>query len=146
MWEVTTSDSFGSRVIAIPVVDTSAIIDVERGQRVTLQAKMRPTPPLWPNTEPDRKHVAPFVDADIRRILALPAEQQIEAVSAKLKDLNPGFEGTLGLKIEGGVVSELHIVTDKVMDISPIRVFKGLRVLDCAGDARSPTGRAEPGS
>ena len=43
-WEVTTSGPFGRRVW-IPVVDTHAIISVERGQRVTLQARMRSVPP-----------------------------------------------------------------------------------------------------
>jgi hypothetical protein len=36
-------------------------------------------------------------------------------------------------KIEGDVVTEFKIVTDKVTDIAPIRVFDGLRALECTG-------------
>ena len=46
---------------------------------------------------------------------------------------NPGFDGKVEHKIEEGVVTELRINTDQVTDISPIRVFNDLRVLDCHG-------------
>ena len=46
---------------------------------------------------------------------------------------NPGFDGTVEHKIEDGGVTEFRIVTDKVTDISPIRVFNAPRVLNCSG-------------
>ena len=75
----------------------------------------------------------PFTNADIQRIAALPAEQQLEAVRKELKRRNPGFDGKMETKIEGGVVTEFRIVTDHVTDIAPIRVWSALRVLDCSG-------------
>ena len=51
----------------------------------------------------------------------------------ELKRRNPGFDGKMETKIEGGVVTEFQIVTDKVTDIAPIRVFDALRVLECSG-------------
>jgi serine/threonine protein kinase/formylglycine-generating enzyme required for sulfatase activity/Leucine-rich repeat (LRR) protein len=77
--------------------------------------------------------VGPFTDADVRRIAALPAAEQVEEVRKELKKRNPGFDGEVGHKIEGGVVTEFRIVTDQVTDIAPIRVFSALRVLDCSG-------------
>ena len=77
--------------------------------------------------------VRPFTDADVQRIAALPAEQQVEEVRKELKRRNPGFDGKMETKIEGGVVTEFQIVTDKVTDIAPIRVFDALRVLVCGG-------------
>jgi eukaryotic-like serine/threonine-protein kinase len=77
--------------------------------------------------------VAPFTDADVQRIAALPAEQQVEEVRKELKRRNPGFDGKMETKIEGGVVTEFQIVSDKVTDIAPIRVFDALRVLVCSG-------------
>ena len=69
---------------------------------------------------------------------ALPAEQQIEAVSKKLMELNPGFDGKVAgsrgkalPKIEKGVVTELGFATDNVTDISPVRALVGLKQLDC---------------
>ena len=70
---------------------------------------------------------------DVQRIAALPAEQQVEEVRKELIRRNPGFDGKMETKIEGGVVTEIHVVTDEVTDISPLRVFNALRVLDCSG-------------
>ena len=58
---------------------------------------------------------------------------------------NPGFDGKVEHKIEDGVVTEFRIVTDKVTDIAPIRVFKALRVLECRGTANDRAQRATGG-
>jgi serine/threonine protein kinase len=77
--------------------------------------------------------VAPFTDADVQRIAALPAAEQVEEVRKELKRRNPGFDGKIEHKIEDGVVTEFRFVTDQVTDIAPIRVFDALRVLECRG-------------
>jgi formylglycine-generating enzyme required for sulfatase activity len=77
--------------------------------------------------------IAPFTDADVQRIAALPAAQQVQEVRKELMRRNPGFDGIVKHKIEGEVVTELRIVTDQVTDIAPIRVFDALRVLECYG-------------
>jgi hypothetical protein len=77
--------------------------------------------------------VGPFTDADVKRIAGLPAEQQVEEVRKELMRRNPGFDGKMESRIEGGVVTELGIVTDRVTDIAPIRVFNSLRWLGCTG-------------
>ena len=75
----------------------------------------------------------------------MPAEKQIEAVSSKLVELNPGFDGKLFRFVDGGasrgeptiengVVTEMQFCTDKVTDISPVRAFSGLKVLICSGE------------
>jgi hypothetical protein len=51
---------------------------------------------------------------------------------------NPGFDGKMEHKIEDGVVTEFRIVTDKVTDIAPIRVWNTLRVLECRGKYSDP--------
>ena len=80
----------------------------------------------------------------VKATQALPAEKQIEAVSKKLMELNPGFNGSvtginksLTPKIENGVVTEFGFVTDKVSDISPVRALAGLKVLKCVGSLGS---------
>ena len=82
----------------------------------------------------------PGDDAWLEKVAALPAEKQVEAVVAKLKERNPGFDGKVTHKIEGGVVTELKFVTDNVTDISPVRALTGLRTLDCSG-TRDTTGQ-----
>jgi serine/threonine protein kinase/Leucine-rich repeat (LRR) protein len=83
---------------------------------------------------------SPEFQAWIEDVQAMPAQQQIEAVSKKLMELNPGFDGKLtggygnGMpRIEKGVVTECGMVTDKVIDISPVRALVRLRVLACSG-------------
>jgi len=57
----------------------------------------------------------------------------VDEATLKLKELNPGFDGKVGYRVEGGAVTEIRVVTDKVTDISPLRAFDSLRVLDCSG-------------
>jgi len=68
---------------------------------------------------------APFV----AQTAALPADQQVARVIAKLKELNPQFDGRQTHRIEKGVVVELQFSTIGVSDISPLRALKGLRKL-----------------
>ncbi len=76
---------------------------------------------------------AGLTDVDVQRIAAMPAAEQIEQVRNELVRRNPGFDDALDHKIDDGVVTELRINTDKVTDISPIRVFNALRVLNLSG-------------
>lgn len=78
---------------------------------------------------------APFPAADVQRIAALPAAEQVEEVRKELVKRNPGFDGKVEYKIEDGVITEFHVVTDQVTDISPLRAFNALQVLDCSGTA-----------
>jgi Leucine-rich repeat (LRR) protein len=94
--------------------------------------------PRSPEAKAPPPAVAPFTDADVKRVAALPAAEQVEEVRKELVRRNPGFDGTVEHKIEDGVVTELRIVTDKVTDISPIRIFNALRVLECSGTAFRP--------
>ena len=70
----------------------------------------------------------------VKATQALPAEKQIEAVSKKLMELNPGFDGKVTgyegkgqPKIENGVVTELGCDRRNVTDISPVRALVGLK-------------------
>jgi len=82
-------------------------------------------------TEEDRPAAAGAATLKV----ALPAEKQVQAVAAKLKELNPGFDGKETHKIDNGVVTELTVLTEQVTDISPVRALAGLRVLRCTGTA-----------
>ncbi len=84
----------------------------------------------------------PAFQAWMKDVAAMPAEKQVEAVSKKLMELNPGFDGKLtGFYaeatplIEKGVVTRVGFVTDNVTDISPIRALVGLKNLYCVGSS-----------
>jgi hypothetical protein len=89
----------------------------------------------------DRKPIATFnapaFKQWMKEVAALPAEEQVEAVAKKLRELNPGFDGKETHKIEGGVVTELQFIADDVTDISPVRALERLRALNCNGTPNS---------
>lgn len=63
----------------------------------------------------------------------LIASEQVDAVTARLTELNPGFDGHLKATIEGGVVLGLEVISTRVSDLSPIRGFPHLESLRCDG-------------
>ncbi len=80
----------------------------------------------------------------VKATQALPAEKQLDAVSKKLMELNPGFDGKLtggdGKEtptIKNGVVTILNFRSDDISDISPVRALVGLKILGCAGTSQS---------
>jgi serine/threonine protein kinase len=75
---------------------------------------------------------------ELKRIAGLPAEEQVKAVAALLRERNPEFDGTVGHKIDNGVVTEFSIDSSHVTDLSPVRALTELRRLDC--DARGRKG------
>src|SRR5262249_43445509 len=68
-----------------------------------------------------------------KQVATLPAARQVQAVAARLKSLNPNFNGNVQPTIAGGVVTGLKILTDQVTDLSPVRALTGLQQWDCAG-------------
>ncbi len=74
-------------------------------------------------------------DAWIKSVQALPPDKQVEAVAAKLKELNPGFDGKVehNVLVAMGKVIGLKFVTDQVNDISPVKALTGLQTLHCDG-------------
>jgi serine/threonine protein kinase len=91
---------------------------------------------------------APSFEAWMQTVATMPAEKQVEALSKKLMELNPGFDGRMTggdrfvpPRIENGVVTELGFVTDNVTDISPVRALHRLRVLTCSGTSFTRPGK-----
>ena len=71
---------------------------------------------------------------------AKPAEEQLAAVSKKLMELHPGFDGKFTSAkgnspppIESGVVTELRFNSPDITDLSPLRALTVLKVLSFAG-------------
>jgi Leucine-rich repeat (LRR) protein/tRNA A-37 threonylcarbamoyl transferase component Bud32 len=71
-----------------------------------------------------------------REVPALPAEKQLEAVGARLRQRNPAFDGNVQGQAEGGTVTRLELLTDHVSDIAPVVALRGLKALACRGSAR----------
>jgi Leucine-rich repeat (LRR) protein len=81
------------------------------------------------------EHVFNLRDPWEKSVAALPAEEQVEAVVKRLKELNPRFDGRVEPTIRDGVVIGLAFNTDAVSDVSPVRVLRRLEYLACNGTA-----------
>ncbi len=51
-------------------------------------------------------------------------EEHVKAVSKKLMELNPGFDGKVQSHIQDGFVRNLQFITKNVADISPVRALR----------------------
>ncbi|MDB5336939.1 MAG: stkP 3 [Planctomycetaceae bacterium] len=131
-------------VVVVMVNGSSSKTPVPKGERngkVVRKAKPRaPGDNPAAELQPGQLAVeAPGIDEWVKGVAALLAEQQVTAVSKKLVELNPGFDGKVtgwgagSPLITDGVVSEIGFATEHVSDISPVRALSGLRRLNCNG-------------
>ena len=111
--------------------------EILRSIKTLEQINGKPAADFW--KEVDQRQAA--FEVWCKEVPPLPAEGQVTAVAAKLKELNPGFDGTVKPTIENGVVTGLEFVTDQVTDISPVRALAGLRTLNCHGIWPNKLGR-----
>jgi hypothetical protein len=70
-----------------------------------------------------------------KKVRALTPEEQDKEVAARLKELNPGFDGQVIRRIED-VGVRFEVVTDHVTDFTPLRALTDVSVLSCAGSAQ----------
>jgi hypothetical protein len=68
-----------------------------------------------------------------RRVAGLPPEEQVREVAARLRQLNPGYDGPFGHEIVDGRVEKIDMVTNDVADLTPLRALPGLKMLWCGG-------------
>jgi len=103
---------------------------IKRDEQVALKAWFERKPAVAANLTPGIDD-----DAWLKEVAALPAEQQVAAVVARLKERNPGFDGPVDHSIDdGGVVTRLGITGDharNIRDISPVRALPRLRDFRC---------------
>jgi len=109
------------------------------------------TPASLPPSQPLTDINSPAFQAWMKSVAALPAEEQIKAVSEKLVELNPGFDGVLwgSTKDEAPVIDNNGVVTFlsfnavNVLDISPVRALAGLQRLNCSGTVNGVSGLSD---
>ncbi len=80
-------------------------------------------------TQPNQPWNTPAFQAWVKDIQALPAEKQIEAVSKKLMELNPGFDGKASNRMEDKQIVQCGFAAEQVTDISPLRALSSLKEL-----------------
>lgn len=85
----------------------------------------KPADEFWKEHDAKQAALADWV----AHTAALPVDQQVEQVTAKLKELNPEFIDRIYPTIEEGKVVRLMVFVNKVTDISPVRALKELKFL-----------------
>jgi WD40 repeat protein len=76
----------------------------------------------------------------LKAVARLSAGNLVQAVSDRLCELNPGFDGAVQPSIEDGAVAGLTFATTKVTNLLPLSAVKTLRRLDCSGKFQSRNG------
>jgi hypothetical protein len=71
----------------------------------------------------------------IQSIQKLPPVDGLERVMAKLRELNPQFDGKKNYAVEEDAITELSFSSVGVKNMWPLCALKHLRVLNCPGDA-----------
>jgi serine/threonine protein kinase/Leucine-rich repeat (LRR) protein len=74
-------------------------------------------------------------------VKAMPPQKQVGAVAAKLRELNPDFDGTVTPTIEENAVVKVVFAPDQVTDLSPLRALPRLKMIHCFSTA-GPDARA----
>jgi len=88
--------------------------------------QIEPAAPVDP-WEPTAEHLAFF-----EHVASLPPDEQVAAVIAKLKEVNPGYDGEFHHhRVESEQVTTFQIDTKLVRDIWPVRALAHLRKLEC---------------
>jgi Leucine-rich repeat (LRR) protein len=72
-------------------------------------------------------------------VAALPSEKRIEEVAQELRRRNPEFDGKIAKHaIERGKVTSLHLRTDELTDLTPLRALPDLTDVGCWGTHLRP--------
>src|SRR5262249_29821773 len=102
---------------------------VKRGGKVALKA--------WFERK-DAAAAKPAVDDPwVKEVAALPPSQQVDAVRAKLKELNPRWnvkvrDQEAAPAIDNGMVTGLRLNVSNLLDISPVRALTKLETMTCS--------------
>lgn len=96
-----------------------------------------PKPAVPPPSVSTRWYKSPQFEAWAREVAAMPIVKQVEAVSQKLVELNPSFDGNVTPDFGNDVVTGIAFRSDHVADISPVRALGGLQSLRIAGAWRN---------
>jgi serine/threonine-protein kinase len=103
--------------------------EVLRGIKTLKTINGQPADQVWEKVDADR---AAF-DRWAATVAAMPVDDQVRAVAARLKELNPEFDGKTEHGLDNGVVVRLAFSADGVTDLSPVRALPRLEQLVCAG-------------
>ncbi|MBI5687253.1 MAG: protein kinase [Verrucomicrobia bacterium] len=120
------TQSVAPAATSVPAVEPLAAASGTPALPVMVQATNVPTAAPLP---------VPVDAAFIAGVAALAPEAQVQTVVAKLKELNPGFDGLATPTVESNKVTGLAFSTASASDLTPLKALAGLQSLVCPGSA-----------
>jgi concanavalin A-like lectin/glucanase superfamily protein len=79
----------------------------------------------------------------IAEVRALPPDEQVGRVVARLQELNQKWNGKAKHEKDGPIVASMSFSSAGITDLAPLRALKDLRKLDCRGTWSEATGEFE---
>jgi hypothetical protein len=110
-------------------------VTLTRGGKVVVEVRRVDEPAIAtaPGERAAKSAFPPLDEAWVKLVASLPMTAQVEAVAAKLKERNPGFDGKLDPFYKDNAVEWLTLRTDDVADLTPLRAFPRLTALSVIG-------------
>jgi hypothetical protein len=111
------------------------------GLRVALAVPIRARPAMAAQSPSAKTATAailndPAFQKWMTRVGLMPAGRQVDAVAAKLQELNKGFDGKFTTQIENGEVIAVYLTSDDVTNLAPLKSLTNLRTLTCYGTSQ----------
>lgn len=103
--------------------------EVLRSIRTLETINHQPAAEVWKKVDAEQAEFARWSES----LRKLPPDQQLDAVVARLKERNPGFDGKVTPALAKDAVTGLSLDSDLVKVLSPVRALAGLQTLRCAG-------------
>ncbi|MFA5189220.1 MAG: SUMF1/EgtB/PvdO family nonheme iron enzyme [Verrucomicrobiia bacterium] len=127
-----------------PVIIASVTKAAESSSAAKIETSPKPSNvaanPLAAGVTPALAAKPVAADPFLKEVAGLPPELQVARVVAKLKELNPTFDGRETHKIENGAVTDLALSTIGVMDITPLKALPLLKRLTLASASAAQKG------
>jgi serine/threonine protein kinase len=97
----------------------------------------KPIAEFWKQVDAGKPPGTPTTvfEAFAREVAALPAEEQVKRVVAKLKELNPGYNGLEVHRVKDGRVDTFAALSGEVTNIAPVAALKDLEFFGCGATA-----------
>ena len=108
----------------------------DKNDTATKEVVEKDASPARPDAPPPDLPPGPVGEAYCKAVAALSPRLQLAAITAKLKELNPGFDGEFKhTSDDAGAIWRIELTTDAVTNLAPIRALPALKSLHAMGSA-----------
>jgi serine/threonine protein kinase len=108
-------------------------VEIEAGSTQTVPVNLEPLARPKQAASPSAEKLL-SQEAWLKRVISLPAEARVQAVSDRLRQVNPGFDGIVWWwKGANGEVKAVRLSADQITDLNPLKALPDLKEIRCTG-------------